>query len=79
MATTGTYIAKAATQQKEALCTSCSQSLKQKSGGIKCSNCKSVTYCDQECLRKDAKFHDGKICSELKEDYYAQLRKQRSN
>ena len=26
-------------------------------------------------MRKDARFHQGKICNELREDYYSALRK----
>ena len=40
---------------------------------VKCPLCKSVTYCDVECLKKDAKFHEGKICEELREDYKSSL------
>ena len=42
---------------------------------IKCHNCRSVWYCNEECMRKDGRFHQGKICNELREDYYAALRK----
>ena len=45
---------------------------------MKCFTCKSVSYCDSECLKTDAKFHDGKVCAELKEDYYAALKLKRA-